>query len=384
MTPSGYTGLTWDHPRGFDALSFAAQEWFKEHNILLTWKKQPLEGFESHPIHDLLMQYDLVVLDHPHLGDAIDSGYLLPLESIFSSTEIALWTKQSIGSAMESYRLKNNSYALPLDVAAQVMASDPTQLLNIPDSWDDILVAASKLPVALSLAGPHALSNFYSLCLSLGAEPGQTDFISQKEAWEALRILASLYKTRPIGSETANPIELLEAMSGEGSISLIPLIFGYVNYSHVQKKRPVRYSEAPRFGSGRRGSVLGGTGIGLSTRTNFSPALIDHLRWLMSEEAQVGFIPLHNGQPSSRDAWTNEKINQSWGNFYQGTIETVQNAWIRPRFKNYVAFHNAASQRLRAWLNEESDPNQFIETLKEMWRNAKSKIDHSGERGFTK
>ena len=79
---SRYLGLTWDHPRGFRALEAAAAA---DAAISLRWERQSLEGFEAHPIADLAERYDLIVLDHPHLGDAVAAGCLVPLESVFAA-----------------------------------------------------------------------------------------------------------------------------------------------------------------------------------------------------------------------------------------------------------------------------------------------------------
>src|SRR3546814_19706626 len=66
-------GLTWDHPRGYNALAAAAAT---RTDGELGWDKQPPEGFEAHPIADLCARYDLVVLDHPPVGDAVAAGCL--------------------------------------------------------------------------------------------------------------------------------------------------------------------------------------------------------------------------------------------------------------------------------------------------------------------
>jgi multiple sugar transport system substrate-binding protein len=49
-----FSGLTWDHPRGYDALAEAARRVNTGRaEALITWDKQPLEGFESAAITDL-------------------------------------------------------------------------------------------------------------------------------------------------------------------------------------------------------------------------------------------------------------------------------------------------------------------------------------------
>ena len=82
-----FIGLTWDHPRGFNALSAAAQR--VAPSGLLHWAKHPLEDFESRPIGDVAARFDLIVLDHPHIGEASALGCLRPLDEIFRPDELA-------------------------------------------------------------------------------------------------------------------------------------------------------------------------------------------------------------------------------------------------------------------------------------------------------
>ena len=90
--------LTWDHPRGYNALAAASKRpELAEVGLDINWDKQPLEGFESHPIADLCARYDLVVLDHPHVGEAIAGDCLLSLEDVFGAETIAELGKASIG-----------------------------------------------------------------------------------------------------------------------------------------------------------------------------------------------------------------------------------------------------------------------------------------------
>jgi multiple sugar transport system substrate-binding protein len=366
MSGAVFTGLTWDHPRGFKALEAAAE---KEPG-LIRWSRQPLEGFESHPIRELANDYDLLVVDHPHIGETAADGCLQPLEAYFDAAQIARWGQQSIGAALRSYRWGGKHYALPLDVAMQVTASDSAVLPTPPDSWDEVLSLSQRVPTALSLAGPHALLTFYSICLSLGEEPGSEEFIATPVGTAALEIMQALAKRRPNGSETLNPIALLEAVSRRAGIALVPLVFGYVNYASISHGI-VRFSEAPRIGpGGRRGSVIGGTGIAISRRTKPSEALLAHLRWLMSDEAQSRFIPQHEGQPSSRAAWLDPSVNAVSGNFYAATIQTAEEAWVRPRFDGYIDFQTRASAVIRNALSSEETHSATLRRLRDLWHAA--------------
>ena len=164
-----HLGLTWDHPRGYAALAAAERDVAPPG--LLHWEKQPLEGFESHPIADLAARYDLLVLDHPHIGEAAASDCLRPLDELFAPEELYGWGRATIGAAMASYRWQDRPYALPLDVATQVAVSGPAHSGEPPGDWDAVVRLSESEPVALSIAGPHAVLNFFSLVLAFGAEP---------------------------------------------------------------------------------------------------------------------------------------------------------------------------------------------------------------------
>ena len=90
-------GLTWDHPRGRAPLAAAAERWAGE--IEITWAAQPLEGFESTPIPELALSYDLIVLDHPHLGEAVAAGCLVPVADLLGDEAVARIAAATVGAA---------------------------------------------------------------------------------------------------------------------------------------------------------------------------------------------------------------------------------------------------------------------------------------------
>jgi multiple sugar transport system substrate-binding protein len=365
-----FRGLTWDHPRGYRALEAAALRT----DDLLRWSRQPLEGFESHPIADLAARYDLLVLDHPHIGEAVAEDCLRPLEDLFAAEEIAGWRQATTGAALDSYDWAGRHYALPLDVAMQVMARDPDTLRDAPDSWDEVLFHSERIPVALSLEGPHAILTFFSLCLALGEEPASDELISDATGLEALERMRRLAAKAPAGSDRLNPIKLLEAIANRSGIALAPLVFGYVNYAVASGgKGRVAFSDAPLAAKGgRRGSVLGGTGIGITRRAEPSPQLLDHLRWLISPQTQAGFIPAHEGQPSARAAWASETVNAAWNGFYRATLQTAEQAWVRPRFDGYIAFQAKASALIREALAADAVAATMLPRLRALWRSARA------------
>lgn len=377
-----YRGLTWDHPRGRAALEAAADS-TRSDTFSIHWDVHSLEGFESSSIDELADRYDLIVLDHPHLGDALATGSLLALDEVFTPAEIDAWAADSVGPSMPSYRMAGHLWALPLDAAAQVSARRADLVPHAPETWSDVLALAADVPVALSLAGPHALMSFCSLAVSLGEEPtgspSEGRFVSRAVGREALRILGTLSASAPAGMAALNPIAMLEALSTGDSIAYCPLIYGYVNYSTVGRQPRVSFGDAPvALPGGRPGSTIGGTGIAISRRAVVTPELLTHLRWLMSDDAQASFIPLHEGQPSSRTAWTDPAVDDASGHFYRDTLATLEQSWVRPRYLGYTGFQSAASALLREALTTDGgesaqlasavDPDRVLDALDDLHR----------------
>jgi len=346
-----YHGLTWDHPRGYRALEAASAR----AGGLIAWDRQPLEGFEAHPIADLCARYDLVVLDHPHVGEAFAAGCLRPLETLFTDAEIAAFRREAIGPSLTSYRYGGQHWALPLDAASQVMAYRADLLDgDLPETWAEVL--ALRKPVALSLAGPHAALTLWSIATAFGDPPALADperLFAGDAALAALDVMADLAGRMPAGLRALNPIGLLGAMATGEEVALCPLVYGYLNYAAPvdPAAMPLRFADAPRCAKGGRpGSTLGGTGIAVSTRADVSLDLLDHLRWLMGTEAQTRFIPDHSGQPSRRSAWRDARVNRDWNGFYAATETTLERAYVRPRHDGAIAFQTEAAELIRAGL----------------------------------
>lgn len=365
-------GLTWDHPRGYVALEAAAGRARQAlGRDLVHWNRQPLEGFESHPIGELAETHDLLVLDHPHIGEAVATDCLTPLEDLFPARLIAEWQSRTVGRAMASYQWQGQHWALPLDVATQVMASRADLLrAPAPGTWDEVVRVSQTAPVALALAGPHAFLHLLAICAALGAPPDEAEPPPMAVGKEAWRILSALHGRIPHGTERLNPIGLLDAMARTDEIHLVPLVYGYVNYAApAGAAHAVSFDDAPSAqAGGRHGSILGGTGIAVTKRCKPSGDLLQHLAWLMSEEAQRSFIPAHAGQPSARVAWQDDAVNLASGDFYRRTAATVADAAVRPRWNGYVAFQDEASGLVRAALADRTDASTVLAGIAAAWR----------------
>lgn len=345
MTTPTFRGLTWDHPRGRDALVAAAEA----SDLDLTWDVHPLSGFESTPIEEIAARYDLVVLDHPHLGDALAHGCLRSFDDLVGPEQVAEWADAAVGPSLASYVMDGRLWAVPLDAATQVAATRADLVEAVPRLWADVAALSRQAPVALSVAGPHALLTFSSICVALGEEPsGTRGFVSDEVGRQALELMTNLTARAPRHTLDLDPIGLLAEMTVGDTLAHVPLVYGYVTYADTTLARPVRFTDAPTLAPGSRpGSTLGGTGLALTARCRVTPELLDHVRHLMSGSVQEDFIPAHAGQPSARAAWTSSAVNEPVGDFYRGTLDTLERAWVRPRHAGYVTFQTEAAEVVR-------------------------------------
>ena len=120
------------------------------------------------------------------------------------------------------------------------------------------------------------------------------------------------------------------AAGGDGQpsgIALVPLVFGYVNYAAAASRPPAPSPSRKRRAlppAGAAAACSAAPASRITARARPDAALLDHLRWLMSAEAQTGFIPAHDGQPSARAAWQSADVNNRWGGFYSATARHVR------------------------------------------------------------
>lgn len=353
-------GLTWDHPRGYGPLlaldsldATPGRNYYGNVDERIVWDVQPLEGFESASILKTAVDYDIIVMDHPHIADAVLDGALIPLEDLVDARELAAWRAAAAGPSFDSYRFGDRSWAVPIDAATQVLAAQPSA--PALDTWVDVAAFAhGGGRVALCVAGPHAMNLLLALLAAQNVPVAESSVFADVDAVAgALTFLRSLHEQCVPGLDDANPIRMLELMQQDRSIAVTPLIYGYVNYAQEDRDdaitSPLQFRNAPAWNvGGRRGSVLGGTGLAVSIRCDHPEVAAQHARRLMSEHVQRILVPGSGGQPSSRAAWQDEQVNLDSGDFYRGTLATLEDAWVRPRLSGWPHFQDVASTTIRA------------------------------------
>jgi multiple sugar transport system substrate-binding protein len=113
----------------------------------------------------------------------------------------------------------------------------------------------------------------------------------------------------------------------------------------------IRFGDIPPVGkTGPIGSALGGTGIAVSAFSENPDAAIDFAYWIASGDVQKADYAAPGGQPGHADAWEDAAVNRATADFYRATRATLDGAWVRPRHDGYMAFQQAASDRINEGL----------------------------------
>lgn len=362
-------GMTWDHPRGYDPLAACAALWRERTGVTVEWERRSLQDFESYPVEELAQRYDLIVIDHPHVGQITREDCLLP----FEGPGLAAIAAGSVGASYDSYRWQGRQWGLPIDAATQVLAWRPDRLPAAPGTWAEVLELARAGRVALPLRPPHSLMCLYTLSAQLGAPgfvegPQLFDPDVGAEALARLREIAALVD--PV-DRTQDPIAVFERMAlADSGLACAPLIYGYVSYAWAGF-RPARIA----FGdiallpgaAGPVGTALGGTGIAVSARSAQPQAAVDFALWVAGAEVQRGPYAGAGGQPGHAAAWEDDAVNAAAGNFYRATRATLEGAWVRPRHDGYMDFQQAASEVVTTAVDSRESAGAVIAKLNRLF-----------------
>ena len=367
-------GMTWSHPRGYDPMVACSALYKKEKGVEIEWDKRLLQDFESFPVEELARAYDLIVIDHPHVGQIMKEGCIEPLDIDGREAAFDALARAGVGGSFRSYNWQGRQWAFPIDAATQVQAHRD-DLADRAETWDEVLELAEQGGVLLPLRPPHSLMTFYTLSANLMAPCATSGdiLVDAKKGAMAFDMIAELAALIDTACYDMDPIAVFERMAEEGStIACAPYIYGYVNYA-ISGFRPnlLTFTDIPEAGIiGPSGSALGGTGIAVSAFSKAKDAAIDFAYWIASGDVQKGPYAASGGQAGHTAAWEDDVVNDATGDFYRGTRATLEASWVRPRYDGYMGFQQAASDRINAGLKAGEKGESVVTDLNRLFRDS--------------
>jgi multiple sugar transport system substrate-binding protein len=347
-------GMTWRHPRGFDPMVATARRWQSETGVGINWEQRSLQDFETFPVEELARQYDLIVIDHPHVGQITKEMCLAPLDVPGREVERREMAAHSIGQSYASYCFDGHQWAFPIDAAAQVQVYRPDLLTTPIRNWAEAAALAQDGLVVLPMRSPHSLMSFYTLAANLGtpcAHQGPL-LIEEESGVRVIQMLRSVTDHIDPDQFNMDPIAASEIMATTNRFSLMPLGYGYLSYA-LEDFRPhrLKFTDIPVAGTlGPVGSAIGGTGIAVSAFSVHREAAIEYAYWVAGAQIQRTLYAQSGGQPGHGLAWDDDEVNATVTGFYRDTRATLEGGWLRPRHDGYMIFQAAASDRLNEGL----------------------------------
>ena len=366
-------GMTWDHSRGFDPMLATSKKFQETHNnaVIIQWDKRPLQAFADRPIEDMTDDYDMIVIDYPHVGEVASKGLLQNLDLPKYSSHIEQLKKQSVGKSHESYYINNKQWALAIDAASQTACYREDLIPSYPSNWNALLDLAKNNKVLWPLKPVHAISSFYSIYNNITTElmPDKKKFIDKNFGVETLTMMKAVSRELIIDCLTMDPIQTAELMTETNDFFYCPYIYGFSNYSRKNyRKYILKYINVINLsGKGPAGTHLGGTGIAVSNVSKNKDLAIEYAFWIASAECQKSLFYESGGQPGNSVAWEDDKINKETNNFFKGTRQTLDLAWVRPRHNGYMKFQDESGNLINEYLQSEIKAESICEKLIDMY-----------------
>ena len=372
-------GITFDHPRGVEPLLASAEAFAAQRGVEISWKARSLQRFADQPIDELAAEYDLLIIDHPWVGQVSVEGSLLPLDDYLSESEMEDLRAGGVGPSFESYLYRDRLWAVPVDVAAQVSAYRPDLLdaagESPPYTWTDVIDLGSRLRargewLGFPLIPVDCMMSFMSACVAEGESPGQSPdvLVSRPIGERALALLTECAALSHPETPRENPIKVLDRMSSTDEVVYCPLLFGYTNYSRNGfRTHRVRFDVAPSHDGTPLGGILGGTGLGVSAGTASPHEACAYAAFVGSSAFQAGPYVESAGQPAHLAAWTDPGANELTDDFFLRTLPSLSVAYLRPRFDGFSVVQDRGGEIIHDHLFGDRTARHALDDLDRLW-----------------
>jgi len=199
------------------------------------------------------------------------------------------------------------------------------------------------------------------------------DIIAEKEkAVEAMSLLKRLAESMPREILHWNPIIIAELMTRHDKYVYCPFAYSYGNYcrpSFVGK--PLKYGNLIQLNGRPLRSILGGTGIAISSDCEEIELALDFSLYCASADVQSHIYTYAGGQPVRKEAWLSWDLMSFTGEFFSDSYLSHESALIRPRYNGYVTLQEKAGVPLQQFIMREISSDKAWETIEKCYRESR-------------
>jgi multiple sugar transport system substrate-binding protein len=219
--------------------------------------------------------------------------------------------------------------------------------------------------------------NFLGLCVSRGSPVAESseELVDHEIGAQSLEQLWELAALLPEEIYGMNPITLYERMSSEDKIAYCPFAYTYSNYSREGfAPRRIRFSNPVALDANvPMRTVLGGTGIAISANCREAGLALQYGLFVAGRTCQRTLYGLAGGQPARRSAWRDPILNQISDAFFSRTADSMERAWVRPRYQGYVGHQERAGEVLVECCRNGGKVRQVLERIDTLYRSGLNK-----------
>jgi multiple sugar transport system substrate-binding protein len=379
--PVRLAGIAWDHSRAFPPLVATAQRYEETHpGVRIRWEKRTLDEFGHSPINQLASTFDLIIIDHPWAGFTFEKNLVRDLKPLLPSAVLDDCALNSIGNTFESYCYDGRLLALPIDAAAPAPSYREDLLekagVPAPTTWPEAVALARRKLAVIPAFNADLFLHFLMLIKAVGAAPcSDPDTIAPREMmYRALDLLRELTEPMPAQIFEWNPIQVADRMTATDEFAWNAFGYTYNNYARAGFARhSLRFGGLISLepGGPRLRSVLGGTGVAISSNCKCAEVALDYAVYLASAAVQKTLYLIAGGQPSHCAAWDDQKADILCGGFFRGTRVAQEEAFIRPRYSGYVPLQTQGGNALQETLRDGRGAGPVLEKLDALYRESR-------------
>lgn len=380
-------GITWQAKRGYDPLVATARAFSALYpDLTIEWEQQPWGTLIEKQRRELAAgsgYYDLVVFDHPWVGDYAHNHWLVALDALMSPEQARDLAADADPASLASYRFAGQLWALPIDAACQTVAYRPDLAgaagAALPGDWDTLLRLAREVhqpPVRYAftntLGGSGGFLFVLSVANALGDRP-YTDpdrLLDPASGGRGLEILGEIGRLSLPSAELRGrrPFELMIA---EDRAALWPASFPYVTFYGSPGPRRLALTDMPILPeTGQRTSAIGGMGLGIAQASRNREAAWEYAWYVMSRAVQNGLYVENGGQPARRSALNGAIINNEHDGFGAILARALEGCYIRPRYPGWHQVERQSDQIIANYLAHRLTPAETISQLNTAVKNS--------------
>ena len=335
-------GLAWDHRRCWGPLDASVAPYGGQPSRLeIAWDRRSLYEFGEAPLEAVLAAYDLVVFDHPFIGEIARGRLMVPFDELSD--------REDEGASSSATR--SASPGSPTSATGAMGAADrcrlPGRLLSpgpagrlwrsVPRSHDECWRLDARRAQGRQMARPAAGADrrhvpAADLRQSAGRRRGVHRSATRSSAPSAS--CASLRRSSHPMSPNWNPIRCYDHMVADDDVVYVPFAFGYVNYALAAD---ARHLPSPTFRR-RLGGRAARRRRHRRQRPVEAPRRGDRLcaAILCSPEYQRGDYVRPEGSPARSRPGGTTSVNAATRDFFSDTLQDDPGLLSRPTHAGFL------------------------------------------------